>query len=85
MSRALLVDNGDRPRSDVVHHLAHQSSIWAGYVSTAVTIPAQMTRWDTSLGSGGRQHRYSTGCFQRLRNVTSRTDRRGAGVNVSPL
>jgi hypothetical protein len=26
MSRAVLVDNGDRPRSDMVHHLAHQTA-----------------------------------------------------------
>ena len=28
---------------------------------------------------------YSTACFQRLRNVTSRAGRRGAAVNVSPV
>jgi hypothetical protein len=28
---------------------------------------------------------YSRACFQRLRKVTSRADRRGAGVNVSPV
>jgi hypothetical protein len=44
-------------------------------------------RWlarSPSLGSGG-QPRYSTGCFQRLRKVTSRAGRLGAGANVSPV